>query len=192
MTIAPESPKLVPIEGKSGTKRLAEDHLTFVKVGFGYSIEVLIKNGYETDGATIPEQLMKDKEYGNQIWDFIRSKYRDIKTTSEVDDLIRRLVGTPWDMPRLLAAIVHDVLYGLKWKIRWLCDRIYRLILLENNYDLIRADIEYCGIRLIGWKNWEAGTKAEKRQTKQLTVVRFIRDKKIRREIERLRKDRGQ
>ena len=185
MTIAPQQPILTPIAGKGNLRTLVEDHLTFVKVGFGYSLEVLIKAGYETDGATIPDNLLQDEKYGKKIEEYIRTKYPSIKTKYEYDleNLVKYLIGTPWDMPRLLAAIVHDVLYGRKWKIRWLCDKVYRLILLENNYDVIRAEIEYGGIRLIGWKNWESVSDSERKQTKRLSEVKIIKTKNKEKEI---------
>lgn len=186
MTIAPQQPILTVIEGKNNLRKLTEDHLTFIKVGFGYSLEVLIKAGYETDGATIPENLLNDERYGKKIEDHIRSKYPSIKTRYDFENLVKYLVGTPWDMPRLLAAIVHDVLYGRKWKIRWLCDKVYRLSLLENNYDVIRAEIEYGGIRLLGWKNWESVSDSERKHTKRLSEVKIIKTKNKEKEIRRI------
>lgn len=179
MTISPQPPNLVPIEGKEKFKRLAEDHLTYVKVGFGYSLKVLIKAGFETDGASIPDNLLEDKEYGEKIKSYIACKYPRINTRWDFENLVKYLVGTPWDLPRLLAAIVHDALYGRKWKFRWLCDRVYKWILEENNYDPIRIDIEYTGIRLLGWRNWKEVSDWEIVTVKRLTEVEFVRTKMI-------------
>lgn len=169
------------------TKELVEDHLTFVKVGFGYSLEVLVRKGYITDGASIPDNILEDAEYGEKLKSFIRGKFPHVTDALDFQRLVERLIGTPWDMPRLLAAIVHDVLYGRKWAIRLLCDKVYRWILEENGYSGIRADIEYMGIRLVGWRNWNEVYKPEKEFTKIHSEVKFIKTRKIPKEIERLR-----
>ena len=167
--------------------QLAEDHLTFVKVGFGYSLEVLVRKGYITDGASIPDDILDDLEYGEKIREFIRQKFPHVSDGVDFGNLVARLIGTPWDMPRLLAAIVHDVLYGRKWMIRLLCDMVYRWILEENGYSRVRTDIEYAGIRLMGWRNWNGIYKPEKQYTKNHSVVKFIRASKIPKVIEELR-----
>ena len=178
MTISPQPPLLIPVEGKDGIKEFKEDHLTFIKVGFGYSLKVFIKAGYRTDGASIPTWLQDD-----EIRKFIKTKYPKIQTRSDLEDLIKFLVGTPWDMPRLLASVVHDVLYGRKWKFRWLCDKVYRWTLEQVCYDKVRTEIEYAGVRLVGWRNWDMVTDWEKTQTKRLSDVRFIRTRDIDSEI---------
>lgn len=187
MTLAPQPPVLVPIEGDSSRKRLAEDHLTFIKVGFGYSLEILVRAGYETDGATIPTNIVDDWFYGKKIEEYILAKYPSITTHYDFENLVYYLIGTPWDMPRLLAALVHDVLYGRRWMLRWFCDRVYKRILAENGYDLGRAEIEYWGIRLVGWRNWNAVKDDEVEHTKRHSVVKLVKNRKISAEIERIR-----
>ena len=182
MTISPQPPRLKP----TGTpyRELVENHLTFVKVGFGYYLEVLIKAGYVTDGASVPRKIFPDGQYSEEIKETIQKNYPKISTRWDLENFINYLIGTPWDMPRLLAAIVHDVLYGRKWGIRWLCDRIYKWILIQNGYESKRAEIEYLCIRLVGWNNWNSITKEEEDYTKKLSVVKFIRKSKIAKEIE--------
>ena len=92
-------------------------------------------------------------------------------------------MGTPFEMPRLLAAIVHDALYSLKWRMRALCDKVYKRILEDVKYDKVRIAVEYLGIRLVGHKNWNAVTKDIKQNTKQLIVVKLVRTKKVNQEI---------
>lgn len=188
MTISPQAPHLVQLSEKSRYRRLTEDHLTFVKVGFGYSLQILIREGYETDGASIPENLLQDKEYGSVIEAYIRGKYPKIKTRYDFENLVKILIGEPWDMPRLLAAIVHDALYGRKWKFRWLCDRVYKWILQENNYHPIRIDIEYAGIRMLGWRNWDKISNQEKISTRILTDIKLVKTKKLQKIIDQLTK----
>ena len=178
MTIAPTQPILKDCESK-GIKELTEPHLTFIKVGFGYSLMVFIGKGFRTDGASIPEWLLYDDVYGTYIQNLLFRRFPKITTLYDIETLFRNLIGEPFDMPRLLASIVHDALYGIKWKFRWLCDIIYRRTLLQSNYPHVRADIEYTLIGLFGRKNWDSVTKDEMEQTKKLVKVEFVRNKKI-------------
>ena len=189
MTIAPEQPRLEKCEEDTtgNVKTLVEEHITFVSMVFGYSLMVRIKPGLVTDGASVPDNILEDDEYGRKVAAFIRKKYPTVRSRGAFDDLVKSLIGTPWDMPRLLAAIVHDVLYGMKWKFRWLCDRVYRNILSSNNYDPIREEIEYCGIRLVGWRNWNAVTKDEIKHTKELVSVAWVKTKSVGQIIEQLK-----
>lgn len=150
MTVFPEAPKLEKVSTFRAREMrcLVEDHLTYVKMPFGFSLEILIKAGFLTDGASVPE-------WGTSI------------------------IGTPWDMPRLLAAIVHDALYSRKWKIRWLCDFVYRQILKSTDHPTTMREVEYDAIRLFGWKAWCNVSKQEKRCAKSLVSVRWLRTKNI-------------
>ena len=178
MTISPTPPNLVwsEIEGK---KMLVEPHLTFVKLGFGYSLKVLIGKGFVTDGASVPKNILQDKDYGSYLQHYIFRKYPNIGTRGDLESLWDWIVGTPWDMPRLLAAIVHDALYTCKWKFRWICDLIYRKILLQNSYDRIRAEVEYTCISLVGWRHWNAKTDLERDRAREIVNIEIIRTKKI-------------
>lgn len=183
MTVSPQTPVLRDTE-EEGTKELAENHLTFVKVGLGYSLMILLKAGYRTDGASIPGNLLDDEKYGDVVRKLLEIRFPD----KDPREAFQWLAGTPWDMPRLLAALPHDALYGRKWKCRWLCDRIYKWILEENNYEKVRTTIEYDGIRLIGWRNWDAVSDWERVLTKRQSAVKWVKTKKVPLEIEKLSK----
>jgi hypothetical protein len=178
MTISPEEPKLQDSQ-KEGWKILVEPHLTFVNVGFGYSLMVLIGEGFETDGASVPKKLLYDNLYGKCVQGYLHKKYPKIGTRWDMENLWESLIGKPWDMPRLLAAIVHDALYAFQWKCRWLCDMIYRRILLQNNYERVRADIEYMCISLVGWKHWKNVSDLKRDKTRKIVKIEFVRTKKI-------------
>lgn len=83
--------------------------------------------------------------------------------------------GSPWDMPRLLAALVHDALYSLHWGCRWLCDLVYRKVLVQVGYPAELAAVEYSAVRLDGWKSWEGVGKEERRLAKSLVSVQIRR-----------------
>ena len=187
MTVSPEIPKLTDCE-EEGKKVLTEPHLTFVKMGFGYSLMVLIGEGFKTDGASVPKKLFSDEKYGTQIQKMLQQKYPLLGTRWDFENLWEYLVGTPWDMPRLLAAIVHDALYDCKWKFRWLCDTIYRKILLQFDYYRMRADIEYACIRLAGWRNWNSITKKERKEARKKVKIEFVRNKKVKKIIKRIQR----
>lgn len=178
MTISPAQPNLCDSE-HPGMKVLVEPHLTFVRVGFGYSLMVYIGKGFETDGASVPEGLLDDPDYGEEAKAYLFDMYPGITTRWDMEKLYSNIVGTPWDMPRLLAAIVHDALYSCKWKWRWFCDLIYRRILVANNYDFMRAEIEYSAIRAVGWRNWNAVTDLERDRARRIVQIEFVRNKKI-------------
>ena len=160
------------------TMVLRENHLTFVKMYLGYSLKVLIRAGFTTDGASVPSSLTSG-EYKTELDKIVSHEYPDVGTRWDLENLIAYLVGTPWDMPRLLAAIVHDALYSIKWMWRWACDQIYRKVLAENGYDIKRIAIEYECIRLAGWRNWNAISKKEVEKSKALIDAEFVRTKNI-------------
>ena len=175
MTIFPQKPILVECKYKNGWMELVEPHLTFLDIGFGYSLMVLLKKGYKTDGASVPKDELEDSEVAKQICKLIAKHYPD----KNYKETLEYLIGTPFEMPRLLAAIVHDGLYDIKWKFRWICDRIYRAILSDCNYDEVRKEIEYTGIRLLGWKNWNKVTKKHRKKMKDFVSADIVRTKKI-------------
>ena len=178
MTISPIPPNLVD-SPNPGKKILVESHLTFIQLGFGYSLKVHIGKGFETDGASVPQNLLYDSKYGDYIQNYLYRKFPKITTRWDLENLWKRLIGTPWDMPRLLAAIVHDALYTCKWKCRWFCDLIYRKILLQNNYDRAKADVEYAAISLVGWTHWISKTDLERDMARKIVDIEFVRTKKI-------------
>lgn len=138
MTQFPEAPVLVPTSLVE-MRRLLECHRTEVSLFFGlYRVEVTLRAGFCTDGASVPREL----------WS---------------------IAGSPWAMPRLLAAIVHDALYQMRWKCRWLCDRIYRALSLQAGVPRETVDIEYAAIRAAGWKNWYAVTEEDRE-----TAARYV------------------
>lgn len=124
---------------------VVDAHLTVVELPFGFSLSVKILPGYMTDGASVPEEL-------------------------------RPAFGSPWDMPRLLAALVHDILYSIHcWRCRWLCDLVYRKILVQAGYPLEKVAVEYAAVRADGWKSWEGITKDETRWARKLVSVKVGR-----------------
>ena len=187
MTIFPEHPYLIMSNPNDGIemRRLAEDHLTIVKVIFGWSLMILVKAGYETDGATV--SLSKAIQIGNSGAEQVQKLIEHYYPGEDAKSVFDHLVGTPWDLPRLLAAIVHDALYSMKWMCRFLCDRVYKWILEETEYAGIRRDIEYDLIRLLGWRNWNAVSKEERKWAQNLVVIKWVRTKKVLKEIERLK-----
>ena len=177
MTQFPSYPKFESAPSKDGVemRRLKEDYLTVVKFPFGWSLEVLVKKGYETDGATVSlsRAVLSDEQNSGDIQRIVSKHFPGEK----IEDVYNRIVGTPWDMPRLYAAVVHDALYSIKWMCRWLCDIVYRRILMQTDYDAVRREIEYSVIRLVGWKSWNAVKAQEREAAKPLVSVRWCRTK---------------
>ena len=188
MTVFPEHPRLVKAPPQDGfeMRRLAEDHVTSVKFWLGWSVMVIVKAGYETDGATV--SLSRDLNIDGNVAEKILVIIEKYFPCEDLMSIYRRIVGTPWDLPRLLAAIVHDPLYSLKWYCRFLCDRIYKKILEATDYDAIRREIEYDLIRLVGWRNWDAVTKEEQKEAHKFVVVKWVRTRKIPSIIEKLKR----
>lgn len=172
MTFFPQRPNLL-IDNETGIATLQESHLTIVKMWLGYSLMVYIKPGFKTDGASVPKEDLENNALTKEICKIIAKHYpgKDYKETLDY------LIGIPFEMPRLLAAIVHDALYGIKWKIRWICDRVYKKILSNIHYDDVRKDIEYTGIRLLGWKNWRKVSKKKQKEAKKFVVAKLIDEK---------------
>lgn len=168
MTQFPQKPNFI-IDDATKIATLQEDHFTSVKLWFGMKLNVLIKAGFKFDGASVPIDKLNKSKAAKWACKIIAKHYpgKDYKET------LAYLIGEPYEMPRLLAAIVHDALYGLKWKCRWLCDNVYRRILCKAKYDEVRLVIEYSGIRLFGGDNWDAVTKKEKIETKKLVEAKL-------------------
>ena len=183
MTIAPTLPNLIDGPG-TNNKTLIEPHVTFVHLWFGYSLMVYIGKGYVTDGATVPQNIGECPK----CYEYIKTQYPKISTRYDMESLIDILVGSPWDMPRLLGAIVHDALYDYQWMCRWVCDRIYKLVLLQFDYPVMRANVEHFCIRLCGNRNWEGVTDLDRDRTRQLVEVKIIKTKEIDSKIVELKK----
>ena len=187
MTVFPEHPRLVKAPPQDGfeMRRLAEDHVTFVKFWLGWSLMVVVKAGYETDGATV--SISKAISIVGKTCDQIKSLIEKYFPGEDVMAVYNRIVGTPWDMPRLLAAVVHDPLYSIKWCCRYICDNVYRRILAATKYEAVRREIEYDVIRLVGWQNWASVTEDEQEAARKFVVVKWVRTRKIPSIIENLK-----
>lgn len=146
---------------------------------------VYVKEGYETDGATVPKEALESSKFVEYACKIIAKHYpgKDYK------EMLDYLIGFPFEMPRLLAAIVHDALYDCKWKFRLVCDLVYRKILTLLDYDKVRKEIEYTGIRLLGWRNWNAVTDLKRDRTRKLVTVRIIRKSKTAKIVKELEQE---
>ena len=184
MTVFPQKPNLSEPNEK-GLATLLEPHLMFVPVGLGYSLMVYVKDGYKTDGASVPREELKDSKIAKKLCKFIAKHYPG----KDYNETLDYLIGFPFEMPRLLAAIVHDALYDCKWKFRWVCDLVYRKILTLLDYDKVRKEIEYTGIRLLGWRNWNAVTDLKRDRTRKLVTVRIIRKSKTAKIVKELEQE---
>ena len=177
MTVFPEIPRLGDAEIIDGQefRRLEEDHLTFIEFWFGWSLEVIVRKGYLTDGASVPKNIFSDPAKRKKV----ESLLDEYRFCGDWDSIYLWLVGTPWDMPRLLAAVVHDALYSLNWSIRFLVDRVYKKILEQSKYPLVRREVEYDLIRLFGGEHWDEVTEEEKIRAKRQVFVKWVKTKKI-------------
>ena len=176
MTVFPETPRMEAAGTQDGRemRRLTEDHVTVLNYCLGWSLVLVVKAGYETDGATVSLAVGSDKSVSQ-----IKSRIRKYFPCEDENSIYNRIVGTPWDLPRLLAAVPHDALYSRKWKCRFLCDRVYKRILKSTEYEVIRREIEYDVIRLLGWRSWNAVSKEEKAMAKQLVTAKWVRTKSV-------------
>lgn len=145
MTKFPAEPVLTYLDVSDQVRILAEDHVTEVSLFFG----------------------MLHVE--------VTLKAGFITDGASVPAELQPAAGSPWAMPRLLAAVVHDGLYQLHWMWRWLCDRVYLAILRKAGYPSELASVEYAGIRAVGWKNWETVSPEERLLAKDEVIVRMWR-----------------
>lgn len=88
--------------------------------------EFTVPSGFKTDGASIPS-------------------------------LLRPFFGSPMKKPRVYVAIIHDWLYevGGTEKDREFADKMYRDANICLGMGKIKAELEYHGIRLFGWRHWK-------------------------------------
>ena len=72
--------------------------------------------------------------------------------------------GHPLEAPRVVAAIVHDFLYGGgdPEATRADADDLYRDMQIELGIPRCRAYIEWLALRLCGWTHWKTETKGKK------------------------------
>lgn len=175
-TVFPQAPHLKEAYIKDGREYrvLTEDHITHVQIGLGLSLEITVKAGYVTDGASIPKCFLSETVAETWLKKVSTTKFPD----GDFETIWKWLVGTPWDMPRLNAAIPHDALYSIHWGCRWLCDFVYKNILSKADYDPVRREIEYDAIRLVGWKNWDAVSQEEIEAARNFVSVKWVWTKK--------------
>lgn len=149
MTTSPEEPRLTEVPEdhplvKAGVfkasecKMLADDYLAVVPMMFGLRLRIVVRKGYITNGASVPAYLPE------------------------------RIFGDRWAMPRIIAALLHDALYSVKWKFRWLADRVYLWCLKDLGYPCAAAHFEYDCIRIAGWRSWRDIPSVEKKWAKPL------------------------
>jgi len=136
---------------------------------------VYVRPGYRTDGASVPREDLEDSKIAKEICKIIAKHYPGKNYKETLDYLI----GTPFETPRLLAAIVHDALYDIHWKFRWACDNVYRKILSVLKYDPVRREVEYSGIRLLGWKNWNSVSDLRRDRSRKIVSAKIVRNSKI-------------
>ncbi len=88
---------------------------------------------------------------------------------------LQTICGSPWMMPRLLAAIVHDALYAAHWCCRWVCDLIYYLIRSQYGVNTaVVAKVEYTAIRLGGKSAWKEKTPERIEATRKILKIRLV------------------
>ena len=70
-----------------------------------------------------------------------------------------RVCGTPLDVPRLYAAIVHDYLYsgGVAGVTRAEADAVYRDMQIALGVSRLKAFVEWAALRVCGASHWYAG-----------------------------------
>lgn len=175
MTFFPKHPKMEKAPPKDGRemRRLTEDYVVFAPFCLGWSLEIVVRKGFAFDGASIPDDLFF--KYKDKIQKVVEKLYPG----EDVETVYRRLVGTPWDFPRLHAALPHDGLYGAHLKCRWVADRAYKNILKSAGYDPKRREIEYDCIRLFGAEHWDAVESEEKKATRKMVSAHWIRTKNV-------------
>jgi hypothetical protein len=186
MTVSPSIPIFQDGPGNRN-KTLITPHLTFVDIGWGFSLMVLLKPGFITDGASVPLDIGRSCVIYNQVNEYVQKEYPQISSRYDLESLIEIIIGEPWDMPRLLGACVHDALYSYQWKCRWLCDWIYKRILMQNDYPTIQASVEYYVIRAFGKSHWDAVSDLERDRAREDTEIKIIRTKHIPRVIAEIR-----
>lgn len=66
------------------------------------------------------------------------------------------LCGTPYESPRIFAALVHDYLYGGgdPETTRADADDLYRDIQIALGVSRVKAYVEWLALRLCGWTHW--------------------------------------
>ena len=74
-----------------------------------------------------------------------------------------RICGTPLDVPRLYAALVHDYVYsgGCPEMSRADADALYREMLVALGIPSWKARIEWLALRLFGRSHWNNNGEAE-------------------------------
>ena len=85
------------------------------------------------------------------------------------------IAGNPFEVPRVIAALVHDWLYTAKVCERKTADLIYRGVCRKVGLSAFRSWFEYLVLRLFGWIAWEAVSdvdEAEARKHGTLMIVK--------------------
>lgn len=94
---------------------------------------------------------------------------------ASIPQKLQIVAGGPWQMPRLLAAIVHDALYASHWFCRWACDIIYKLVRAQfGEGTQIAAFLEYTAIRAGGKSAWNEKTPEGIEAARKLLKIRLV------------------
>ena len=91
------------------------------------------------------------EDFRIHLWDMdITVPKYFITDGASIPRFLWRVCGTPMDVPRLYAAIVHDYLYAEKLVSRKEADQIYRDFQIELGVSKWKAYTEYYALRLFG------------------------------------------
>ena len=94
----------------------------------------------------------------------VRTPYGDftvpkgmITDGASIPRFLWRICGSPFDSPRIVAAIIHDHLYSTHHRDRKTADIIYRDMQLSLGIPAWKAYIEYWALRRFGKAAWRNG-----------------------------------
>jgi len=112
-----------------------------------------------TDGDGVPsvelKTALKHSIYGRTIT--VPAGF--VSDGMSIPWLFQPLIGSPFKIPFVFPAIVHDWFYRQQMIDRNLADTIFRAMLTEDGVSKWKCAAIYYSLRLFGWIAWNKNTK---------------------------------
>lgn len=86
----------------------------------------------------------------------IRIKSGFVTDGASVPELLQRVAGRPFDVPRVAAAVVHDWLYSAHITSRLFADLVFLAIMIKVGYPVFRSLADFWAVRSFGRSSWES------------------------------------
>lgn len=109
------------------------------------------------------------------VWDFgytvIIIKPGFVTDFASVPKAFRRIAGAPTEYPRIIAALLHDLLYALKIVPRATADELYCDVCRAVGIGVIRRNFEWGVLRVCGGAAWREHDELDRQHALDRSII---------------------